>query len=133
MSRRRWSTPAIEPLPLIMITAEDGEGFRGSGGMAVKHRTPGASLLETALHFDLHGRPVSPDNVVGSDITQRSWKRTKRDRVEKLLRALYPNGVPPRDTLRNADLIKEARLKGGLELFSASNKTILRAAGRLPK
>ena len=61
------------------------------------------------------------------------WQRTKRDQVEKILRALFPpSGIPPRE-LRNADLIRKVRLEGGLTLSAAGDKTILQAASRLAK
>jgi hypothetical protein len=84
----------------------------------------------SAVQFDQHGRPVSWNNVVGNDVALRSWKRTKRDRIEEVLRTLRPNGIPPRTELRDADLVREVRACGISET-EAGRKTILRAAGRI--
>jgi hypothetical protein len=65
----------------------------------------------------------------------RKWRKRKRDRpnrtpAEKVVKSLWPDGVPPPSELPNKRLCDEVRLK---LTMPTSDSSILRAAGRKDK
>jgi hypothetical protein len=105
-------------------------------GMSVKHPLTDASLLNSLLQFDQHGRPVSFENVVGNDVVLRPWKRPKREIWGEVAKHAFPPDGKPPERLTNGQvtmmICNMARNLGIEANLRRDGSSMLRAVGRKP-
>lgn len=85
-----------------------------------------SNMQLSELQFDQHGRLVTGNATVSSNVVLRPLKRGQRDPARKMLKDLYADGIPSRDQL--SDLAMFEKLKEGG--YTGSLESARRAAGR---